>query len=51
MKLYLFEYHHNGTIITERVPAVDSLDAFDAFRAKHPHAIIAHIWVEFGASA
>lgn len=50
MNLYMFEYLNNGH--TERAPvrAVDSLDAFDAFRADHPADPIANVWVEHFAA-
>ena len=53
MNEYLFEYIDNrDNHATKREPirAVDSRDAFDAFRASHPAAPISNIWVEiFGA--
>lgn len=46
MTNYMFEYHTERGTRTTRVRAVDSMDAFDMFRADHPHALIAHIWIE-----
>lgn len=50
MNLYMFEYIDNDHRERAEVHAVDSLDAFDAFRADHPATPIANVWVErFGA--
>lgn len=50
MNLYMFEYLDNDHRERAEVHAVDSLDAFDAFRADHPATPIANVWVErFGA--
>jgi hypothetical protein len=46
MNLYMFEYIDNGNTERDQVHAVDSLDAFDAFRAEHPRTPIANVWVE-----
>jgi hypothetical protein len=50
MNLYMFEYLDNDTMEREDIRAVDSADAFNAFRADHPGVAIANVWVEiFGA--
>ena len=53
MKRYLFEYlvDTRGLSETAMMPimAVDAMDAFDMFRASHPHALISHVWVEWAA--
>lgn len=51
MKRYLFEFHVDGGLRVEPVCAVDSLDAFDMFRADHPRAIISHVYVELFGGA
>lgn len=46
MNVYLFEYIDNEERKREKVRAVDSLDAFNAFRAEHPAVPIADVWVQ-----
>lgn len=46
MNVYLFEYLDDNAIEREHIRAVDSKDAFNAFRASHPAAPISNIWVE-----
>lgn len=55
MNRYMFEYIVDGSYGNERqtkvwsATAADALDAFDMFRADHPHAIISHVWVEWAS--
>lgn len=46
MTKYLFEYIEDGHTQRCTVRAVDSRDAFDAFRMSFPLVIISNIWVE-----
>ena len=46
VNLYMFEYIQDGKIRRVSVRAVDSLDAFNAFRIDHPSVPIANVWVE-----
>ncbi len=50
---YMFEYVHDGRKEGPvAVRATNAADAFDAFRADHPAAPIADVWVErFGGNA
>lgn len=47
----MFEYHSGGTIMRESYRAVDSYDAFNAFRISHPDNVIAHVYVELYGAA
>jgi hypothetical protein len=46
MTTYLFEYIMDGHTERCTIAAIDSLDAFDAFRSNYPHVTISNIWVE-----
>jgi hypothetical protein len=46
MTKYRFEYIEDGRAEVCTIAAVDSLDAFDAFRLSFPCVIISNIWVE-----
>lgn len=45
MKLYVFEYLEDKKLHPFQVRAANAWDAFDAFRADNPHAVIAEAWV------
>ena len=43
---YMFEFRDNDQTERAEVHATNSLDAFDAFRADHPHTPITNVWVD-----
>lgn len=47
MNLYMFEYlDEHRTRQHQSIRAIDTGDAFDAFRIEHPYAPISLVWVE-----